>query len=376
MKKFIILFITLIILLQSLPLLAASINDPIVAIGDITRIKGIRDNQLIGTGLVIGLTGTGDSSRNQATVQMVANMLKGFGIEITSDQIKSKNLAAVIVTATLPPFVHTGDTIDVTISSIGDAKSLQGGTLLMTPLRAASGEIFAVAQGPISIGGFNAKSGGNQTRKNHTTVARIPNGAIIERELEFKLDNREFTILLDNPNYETASFIAQAINDGFKYLYLREPMAEAIDAGQVEVKVPDRYQNDVVEYIAKINNLDVRSNMKAKIIINERTGTIVMGHKVRISTVSVAHGNLTVNIVNREKVSQPLPFSAGETTTTTETDIEVIEEEGHLMVLPSEGTIDDLVAALNTIGATPRDIIAILQQIKKAGALHAEIELI
>ncbi len=355
---------------------AASAEDPVVAIGDITRIKGIRENQLMGMGLVIGLNGTGDSNRSQATIQMVANMLTNLGIEVTPNQIQSRNLAAVMTTATLPAFAYTGDTIDVTLSALGDAQSLQGGTLLMTPLRAANGEIFAVAQGPVSIGGYNLQQGGNQVRLNHPNVARIPNGAIVERELEFKLDSNELTLLLENPSFETAGYIAQAINENFKYLFIREPISEAIDAGQVKVTIPPQFRNNPVEFIARISNFEVRSSMKAKIIINERTGTIVMGHNVRISTVFVAHGNLTVTIRSQERVSQPTPLSGGETVVTKETEIEVSEEDSSLTVLPGNGTVQDLVSALNAIGATPRDIIAIIQLIKAQGALHAELELI
>lgn len=355
---------------------AASPEDPVVAIGDITRIEGIRDNQLMGYGIVIGLAGTGDTNRSQATIQSVANMLENYGIKVFPDQVRSRNLAAVIVTATLPPFAHPGDRIDVTVSSLGDAQSLQGGTLLMAPLKAANGDIYAVAQGPISIGGFNSQQGGSQVRQNHPTVGRIPGGALVERALNININQDSLTYLLDNPNFETASFIAQAINNNFMYLPGNENIARAVDAGKVIVNVPTQYSDNVVDFIAKVNNFQVRSSMEAKVVINERTGTIVIGHNVRISTVSVAHGNLTVRVSTDQQVSQPDPFSGGETVTTTETTIEVEEEESHLMVVPNQGTISDLVTALNTIGATPRDIIAIIQQIKAAGALHAELELI
>lgn len=373
-----VIFLVLVIIVSIVyPLEAASYLDPVVNIGDITRIKGIRDNQLIGNGIVIGLAGSGDSRRSQATVQMVANMLGNFGLDIDADEIQSGNLAAVIVTAKLPAFTHAGDTIDVTINSLGDADSLQGGTLLMTPLKAATGDIYAVAQGPVSIGGFNEQAGGgNRVRQNHPTVGRIPNGAIVERELPIELDNSQLSFLLDTPNFETADFIAKAINNNFQYLYGSMPVADAVDAGQIQVQVPAKYKNNLVSFITAINNLQVRSSMEAKVVINERTGTIVMGHKVRISTISVAHGNLTVTVSTNEEVSQPYPFSEGETTVTTDTDIQVKEEGGHLVVLPAQGTVQDLVTSLNTIGASPRDIIAILQQIKAAGALHAELELI
>ncbi len=350
--------------------------DPVVKVGNITRIAGVRENQLIGYGIVIGLAGTGDSNRSQATIQSVANMLNNFGVEITSDQVQSQNLAAVIVTADLPPFVSNGDRIDVTISSIGDADSLQGGTLLMTPLKAANGDVYAVAQGPLSIGGFNISSGGNQVRENHPTVGRIPSGALVERTVDIELNREELTYVLTNPNFETSKRIADKINQEFSFLQPEERLAVPLDAGRVSIKVAPGYANDIVEYISRINNLDVQTALAAKVIINERTGTIVMGHNVRISTVSVAHANITITITTDTIVDQPPPLSEGETVVTEETNIQVDKEEASLTVLEGQNTIQDLVNALNTIGATPRDIIAIIQDIKAAGALHAEIELI
>ncbi len=376
-KKYLFLIIYMLVLVLNINAIsiAASYNDPVVNIGDITRIRGVRENQLYGFGLIIGLAGTGDSNRYRPTIQSHANMLNNMGIEVTSDQVNSRNVAAVMVTASLSVTDHIGDTIDVTISSLGDADSLQGGTLFMTPLNAANGEIYAVAQGPISIGGFNAQGGGGQVRQNHPTVAMIPNGAIVEREVPFKLNNQELTFLVDQANFETARNIALAINSYFDVLHAKTKIAEAVDQSQIVVKVPGRYTNDIVDFITKINNLDVRPGLDAKIVINERTGTIVMGHNVRISTVSVAHGNLTITIDNEKNVSQPPSFSDGDTVVTEDTEISVGQEEARFMVLPTGGTVQDLTKALNTIGATPRDIIAILQMIKAQGALHAELEL-
>ena len=347
-------------------------QDPIVKIGNVTRIQGIRDNQLIGYGIVVGLAGTGDSSRSQATVQSVANMMGEFSIDVTPDQIRSKNLAAVMLTADLPPFIHSGDRIDVTVSSMGDADSLQGGTLVMSPLKAANGEIYAVAQGPVSIGGFNVQSGGSSVRKNHPTVGRIPNGALVEKEIKFDLNKDHLNLLLQNPNFKTADNIAKALNKKLEY----SNIAQAQDAGTVRVNVPDEFEGRVVDFIAQVNNTDVRSNIEAKIVIDEKTGTIVLSHNVRISTVAVAHGNISVTIKTREEVSQPPSFSEGETEKTEETEIEVSEEEGNIVMISNENTIEDLVSALNTIGATPRDIVSIIQKIKAAGALHAKLELI
>ncbi|ACL70404.1 flagellar basal body P-ring protein FlgI [Halothermothrix orenii] len=366
----------LIILLATLPAFALTTQDPLVSIGDITRIEGVRYNQLSGFGLVFGLAGTGDSSRFQPTIQSNANLLKHFGINVTPDQVRARNVAAVVVTAKLPPFAQPGDTIDITVSSIGDARSLQGGTLFMTPLKAPNGDVYAVAQGPLSIGGFNVRQGGNQVRQNHPTVARIPNGAIVERSVDMELNNEELTFILEQNNFETANFVAMAINQQFQFIPGVDKLARAINAREIEVTVPDEYRNNVVDFIAKINNLQVRAGTEARIIINERTGTVVFTHNVRISTVSVSHGNLTVTITSRENVSQPEPFTDGETEVTTETEIQVEEEEQHMMVIPRNARISDLVAALNAIGASPRDIIGIIQAIKRAGALHARVELI
>ena len=374
-KLFVIVSILLFIILLYGLSTAATYDEPIVRVEDVTRIKGIRENQLFGFGLVIGLAGTGDSNRYEPTIQSHANMLTSMGFELTADQVRSRNVAAVMVTATLDPFAHMGDTIDVTISSLGDASSLQGGVLFMTPLRAANGSIYAVAQGPVSIGGFSAQSGGSQSSQNHPTVAMMPNGAIVEREIAYNLSNEELYFLLDNPNFETAQNITLAINRYFDVLHAKEKIAEAVDPGQIRVIIPELYRVDVVNFVSKINSLEIRPGLESRIVINERTGTIVIGHNVRISTVSVAHGNLTVTINSGLEVSQPPSFSEGQTVVTEKSEISISEEEAHFAVIPSNNTVQDLVKALNAIGATPNDIIAILQEIKAHGALHAELEL-
>ncbi len=373
-SKYKILLLVFILLLTVLsPVTGASgFQDPMVEIGNITRIKGIRDNQLIGYGIVIGLNGTGDSNRSDATIQSVANMLNNFGVKVSIDGISSGNIAAVMVTANLPPFTSIGDKIDVTISSLGDADSLQGGTLLMTPLQAANGETYAVAQGPISIGGYNISGGGSQARTNHPTVGRIPAGALVEKEIRMDINSEKLDLLLANPDFETAHKIAEVINDELGF----GGIARAIDAGDVRVEIPETYQFRPVDFIAEVNNLEVRSNLKARVVIDEKTGTIVFSHNVRISTVAVAHGNLTVTISTTEEVSQPPSFSEGETEKITETEIEVENEEGNIIVVEQKNTIQDLVMALNMIGATPRDIVSIIQKIDAAGALHAELVLI
>lgn len=343
-----------------------------VEIGNITRIKGVRENQLFGYGIVVGLNGSGDSNRSQATVQSVANMLQNFGVNIDSNQVSSGNIAAVMVTASLPPFMHSGDQIDIAVSSMGDADSLQGGTLLLTPLQAPNGEIYASAQGPVSIGGYNVSSGGNTQRENHPTAGQIPGGALVEKEIPAKIDSSNLTYILKNPNFETASQIAAKINNKLN----SSLTARAVDSATVNVSVPKDYANRVVEFIAEINQFTVNPGLKAVVVIDEKTGTVVFTHNVKISTVAVAHGNLSVKITTNTEVSQPPPFSGGETVEVEETTIEVDEGEGsNLIVVRQENAIEDLVTALNAIGVTPRDIISIIQKINAAGALHAELEL-
>ncbi len=354
---------------------AATVEDPLVLIQDLTRIDGIRENQLSGYGLVIGLNGTGDS-RFSPTFQMLANLMNNYGI-VTEDMVQAKNVAAVIVTATLPPFSRSGDRLDVTVSSYGDSKSLQGGVLLSTALRAPNGQIFAVAQGSISVGGFAASGGGSGVQRNHLQVGNLPNGALIEQTLEPDFRGKtELDFLLNSANAETATLIVQTINDHFKYVSSSGDIAEAVNSGRVKVKIPEIYGDNVVGFIAQIQGLYVRASAPARIVINERTGTIVFGHKTRISTVAVAHGNLTVVISTQVNTSETSD-SDGNTTTDTSvnTQLGVYEEENRLLQLDTGTTIEDLVAALNAIGATPRDIINILQSLKKAGAIYADLVL-
>lgn len=368
-KKIIVLTLFLIVLLT---VNTAAQNDPEVEIGNITRLRGMRANQLIGYGIVVGLNGSGDSNRSQATVQSVANMLQNFGVFVSDDQVASRNLAAVMVTASLGPIVHEGDQIDVSVSSIGDADSLQGGTLLLTPLKAPNGEIYASAQGPVSIGGFNVSGGGGNTqRQNHPTAGKVPNGALVEKAINSELDRSNLDYILANPDFETASKIAEAVNSNFG-----SRIASARNYSTVNISIPSNYNGNLVDFVAEVNSLKVRPNLEARVVIDEKTGTVVFSHNVRISTVAVAHGNLSVKITTRERVSQPPPFSGGETEVTEDVQIEVDEgDEGNMIVVSQDNTIQDLVTALNAIGATPRDIISIIQKIDDAGALHAKLEL-
>jgi flagellar P-ring protein precursor FlgI len=370
-KFFINILISSLIMIFILTTAAAAQNDPEVEIGNITRLDGMRANQLIGYGIVVGLNGSGDSSRSQSTVQSIANMLQNFGVFVSDNQVASRNAAAVMVTAELGPIVHNGDEIDVSVSSIGDADSLQGGTLLMTPLQAPNGEIYASAQGPVSIGGFNISGGGTTQRQNHPTAGRIPGGALVERSINSNLDRENINYILANPDFETAEKIAEAVNNEFG-----SRTASARNYSTVSMSIPADYSGNLVSFIADVNRLKVRPNIEAKVVIDEKTGTVVFSHNVKISTVAVAHGNLSVSIKTEQTVSQPPPFSGGETEVTEDVQIEVDEgQESNMSVVSQDNTIEDLVTALNAIGATPRDIISIIQKIDAAGALHAELEL-
>jgi len=361
-------------------------------IKDIASIKGIRPNQLFGYGLVVGLNGSGDKGGTIFTIQGLVNMLERMGIHAGANEVKVSNVAAVMVSAILPPFARIGKQIDVTLSSIGDAKSLQGGTLLLTPLKGVDGKVYALAQGAISIGGFSAggAAGGGVT-KNHPTVGRISSGATIEKELPLSItDKKELTIILDNPDFNTASRIAEAINT-----QLAENVAEPLDSGTLNLRVPETFQGQVVNLIAQIGNLEVTPDSIAKVVVNEKTGTVVIGENVRIQKVAVAHGNLSIQIKETQAVSQPLPFApsgagaavtrtetgtivapGGNTVVTPESDVRVEEEKNQLLLIPDGKTIGDLVKALNAIGVGPRDLITILQVLKAAGALQGELEII
>lgn len=348
-------------------------------IKDLVGFRGVRSNQLIGYGLVVGLNGTGDSTSSEFMQKSLGEALARMGISGDAKKFKVKNVAAVMVTADLPPFARQGSKIDVVISSIGDAKNLQGGTLLMTPLKAANQDVYAVAQGPISIGGFvataNNATGGVQgntmIQQNHPTVGRIANGAMVEREVELALEDMEtLQISLNNPDFTTALRITNKINEALDGNY-----AKAVDSGSIDLEIPGSFKRKVVQMISRVEALEVEPDVMAKVILNERTGTIVMGHDVRISPVAVAHGNLTIQVTTEFEVSQPNPFSQGETRVVPKTSILAdTGMEGTLAMV--EGlSIGDLVKALNELGVTPRDLIAILQAIKSSGALQAEIEI-
>ncbi|MCK4467439.1 MAG: flagellar basal body P-ring protein FlgI [Desulfobacterales bacterium] len=364
-------------------------------IKDVSSIGGVRDNQLVGYGLVVGLAGTGDDIENGFTKETLANMLsrQGLGMkEASRKSLSSDNVASVMISAELPPFAKVGSRIDVMVSSIGDAKSLRGGALLMTPLKGADGRVYAVAQGAVSIGGFAAGGKGASISKNHPTVGRITNGAFVERELEYNFENRKsLSINLYRPDFTTATGVAAAINGATAGVE-----AKLVDSSSIVVNINESFRGSIVKLVSTIENINVVVDSPAVVVIDEKTGTIVMGENVRISTVAVAHGNLYIQIKEKKRVSQPSPFApgppaggapvdmgegtliapGGQTVVTTETAIGVEEEKNRLVVVPKGVTIQDVVKALNAIGVTPGDLITILQTIKSAGALQADLKVI
>ncbi len=343
-------------------------------IKDIAEIKGVRQNQLVGYGLVVGLNGTGDSKKSIFTVQSMASMLEKMGVTVQPEDIQVDNVAAVMVTTDLPAFAAAGSRIDALVSSIGDAENLQGGTLLFTPLKGADGQVYAVAQGPISTGGFVASSSsGSGVQKNFPTVGRVVNGALIEKEIVTNFNQKlSLTLNLHNPDFTTASRVAHAINRAFY-----DQIAYTRNSGTVEVKVPDRFRGNTVALVARLEILSVKPDAISKVVINERTGTVIMGENVRISTIAIAHGNLSIEIKENSNVSQPLPFSrGGQTVVTPESQVLVQEGNKPLFVVEHGVSIGEVVKALNALGVSPRDLIAIFQALQAAGALQAELEII
>lgn len=338
-------------------------------IKELAKLEGVRSNQLIGYGLVVGLNGTGDSASTRFTIQSLVSMMERLGVTVNPATVKVSNVAAVVVTAELPPFARAGNTIDVSVSSVGDADNLAGGTLLMTPLKAADGKYYAVAQGSMVVGSLAFGGEAAKVQKNHPTAARIPDGALVEREVAFVFgEGSELNYRLKDSDFTTVSRMSEAVNQHFG-----GTPARSLDAGLMRVVIPDSYQDRVVEFAAELEHLTVIPDTLARIVVNEKTGTIVMGEGVRISTVAVSHGNLSLIISEQSNVSQPNAFSDGETVVTPETNIGVVEEEGHLVVLEQGVSIGEVASALNAIGATPRDLIAIFQSIKASGALYADL---
>jgi flagellar P-ring protein FlgI len=342
-------------------------------IKDIADFEGVRDNLLIGYGLVVGLNNTGDTLRNSVfTQESLIAMLERLGVGTRGNNLKTRNVAAVMVTATLPPFARQGSRIDATVSALGDAKSLRGGSLLVTPLLGADGEVYALAQGALSLGGFEAQGQAASVTRGVPTAARLPSGAIVEREVDFALDEMpEVRIALRNPDFTTAQRIAEAINER-----LGQPAAIAGDPATVTVAVPPDYARRTAELLTAIEQITVEPDIPARIVIDEDAGIVVVGENVRISTVAVAQGNLTVRVTETPQVSQPNPLADGDTVVVPRTEIEVDDQGGRRMVMLEAGvTLKDLVDGLNALGVGPRDMIAIIQAIKAAGSLQAELEI-
>lgn len=361
-------------------------------IKELTEVKGVRENQLIGYGLVVGLNGTGDGKDSQFTFQSLTSLLERMGVTVDPKNVeKIQNVAAVMVTADLPAFAKVGSKIDVTVSSIGDAESLTGGTLLATPLKGANGKVYGVAQGPVSTGGFSVSGKAAKVSKNFPTVARIVGGATIENEIPSNFVTRgALSLSLQTPDFTNAFRIVKTIND-----FLKAPAASARDAGTVEVKVPKAYSGNTVALVAMLEQLNVETDKSSKVVINERTGTVVIGENVRISTVAIAHGNLSIEIKENQDVSQPMPFAprapsggspttsqdgstitapGGNTVVTSDTNVTVAEEKAKLFLVKKSVTIADVVRGLNALGVTPRDLMTIFQALRAAGALEAELE--
>ncbi len=342
-------------------------------IKDIVDIEGVRENQLVGYGLVVGLNGTGDGINNSPfTEQSLIAMLERLGVNIRGQNLNTGNVAAVMVTGTLPPFTNQGSRIDVNVSAFGDAKSLQGGTLLVTPLIAADGEVYAVAQGEVNIAGFSVEGDAASVTQNTPTAGRIPSGAIVEREINFQLEElQQIRLALRNPDFTTSRRIAQAIN-GFTNTHL----ARAENSASVMLRRPSGYDGTIVDLITDVEQLPIQPDQPARVVISERSGVIVMGADVRVSSVAIAQGNLTLKISETPQVSQANPFAdQGETVTVPRSDISAsVGDDVKLAILDTGVTLQELVTGLNQLGVKPRDVITILQAIKAAGALQAEIE--
>lgn len=344
-------------------------------IKDIAKIQGVRSNQLVGYGLVAGLPGTGDSDKITPMITSTAAMLRTFGVTVDIEEaIKYKNMAVVMVTATLPPFVREGDTIDINVSSMGDAKSIQGGTLLQTPLRAGNGEVYAVAQGPVSTGGFVAGNGGGggggTAQKNFPTSGTTPNGAIVERTVEDDLgENGNLSLSLSSADFTTASRVANAINAAYGGI------AHAANPSRIDIRIPNIYRSNVVDFVSTIEELSVTPDSVAKVVFNERTGTIIMGGNISVDECAITQGGLSIRITKDTTASQPAPFSYGTTMVTRNEEVDVDEKPSSSIIMPATTNINDIVGALNAVGATPRDCISILQAMKAAGAIHAVLEI-
>ena len=354
----------------------AQSEDHKVLIRDVASVEGIRNNSLVGYGLVVGLKGTGDKQQTYFTIQTLASILQRMGVEIPPSVVQTtvqvKNVAAVFVTANLPPFARPGMPLDVIVSSAGDARSLDGGLLLLTPLYAADGQVYAAAQGPLVVGGYSVGSGGNAKQMNHPTVGRIPNGALIERDGSLDLTKlQHLSLLLNEASFTTVEEMAAVINHE-----LGSPAANVIDSRRVEIQTPVPGNANLPALLARIENLEIRVRRKAKVVVNERTGTVVLGQDVRLGAVSILHGSFSIAVTTTYSASQPNALGAGQTVVLPEARIKASDSVARNLELNEGASVEELVTRLQAIGATARDVVSILQAIKAAGALEAELEVI
>jgi flagellar P-ring protein precursor FlgI len=359
--------LTTLVLAAVLSLVAQTVHG--ARIKDIASVSGMRKNQLVGYGLVVGLSGTGDQRGSDFTVQSIFNMLDKMGVRVDKATLKPKNVAAVMVTAQMPVSSRPGSRLDVTVSSLGDASSLLGGVLLVTPLKGVDGSIYAIAQGSLLVGGVSAQGPGASVSKNITTVGIVPGGANVERGVAFSFnDQPDLTLSLRNPDFSTATRMAKRVNE-----VMGSALASAVDAGTVRLAVPPENQGNLAPLMASIENIEVTPDHRARVVVDEKTGTVVLGQNVQISPVAVTHGNLQIQVQESADVSQPLPFSGGQTVVTPQTNIAVNEENRKLKMIEG-ATLQELVEGLNALGATPRDLISILRTLEASGALAADLE--
>jgi flagellar P-ring protein FlgI len=342
-----------------------------VRLKELMDVQGMRENALYGYGLVVGLAGTGDTEYVFFTSQSISGMLGRLGIRIDPKDVRVRNVAAVMVTTKLPAFARPGSRLDVSVSSMGNARSLAGGVLLVTPLTGADGQVYGLAQGPVQAGGIDVAAYGSSFQKNQPTSGRVPSGATVERAVTPNIEKDALTLGLKRPDFTTANNIAEAVNKA-----LGEEAAKAIDPAAIEIKVPAAYKGKAVSLITKLETLEVEADQRAKVVVSERTGTVVAGERVRIHPVAVAHGGISISVMATPVVFQPNAFSQGRTAQTKQAQIDAREKEKQMVALPAASTVEDLTKALNLLGATPRDLIAILQAMKAAGALEADLEVI
>ncbi len=376
MKNIFSLFVTIL-------LIGGTNAQQLVRIKDVAKLTGIEDVQLFGYGLVVGLGGTGDRSQTIFTEQTVTNMLKNMGIELPEKRLRLRNVASVMVTGTLHPFKRRGTRLDITVSSMGDATSLEGGTLILTPLQGPDGEVYASGQGPLATGGYDIRDRGmSYVKRNHVLVGRIPDGAIVQQEYTFNLlDGKDISLSLSTPDFTSALQLAEAVNNEFgknSGLRIARPLDAATVSLDYQLLARDSVRNyiDLITFISRVENLSFAVASAARVVVNERTGTIVAGGKVKISQVAVTHGGVKVEVKSVSEVIQPPPFSMGRTEVIPNPQVTVEEKEAEMVVLDGTATVSDLSYALNSLGVAPRDVIAILQAIKQAGALHAQLVLL